>query len=289
MRVSTTAVAICGAMWSLAPFTTRVVAQVPATRAIIGIVTSDSAGSHGIGEVDVVIPTLGLVARTNWLGEYRFRNVAAGTYVVEARRIGFKPIADSVRVGGAADARLDFVLDQKAVTLSSVVSKATATPTYISPSLRSFEERMNSHQGGSFIADTTLRKNEDHRLPEVLASRVTGISFQRPTVGAATYAYSSRSATAQCGVFQPCKGPDGRPLVYDRNVPQLCYVTVFLDGVRYGPEPKSISPSNPPVDLNSLNVGELAGVEFYQGSAAVPMQYHTDNPCGTLLLWTRER
>lgn len=287
--VSTTSLAICGAMCCLALLPARLAPQTPASRAVLGIVTSDSAGSHGIGDVDVVIPALSLVVRTNWLGEYRFSRVPVGTYVVEARRLGFKPVADSVRVIDAGDARLDFVLDQKAVTLSSVVSTATKNRTYISPSLNAFEERMKAGQGGSFVADSTLRKNEDHKLPEVLQSRVSGMTFFRASSGGATYAYSSRSKAAQCGVFQTCKGPSGGAIQYNQVVPNLCYVTIYLDGVRFGPDPKYVSRDNPPVDLNSLNVGDLAGVEFYPGSASVPMQFHNDNPCGTLLLWTREK
>jgi len=275
-------------VWCVALTGTRLAAQVPATRAITGMVSTDSAGSHGIGEVDVVIPALNLVARTNWLGEYRFSRIPAGMYVIEARHLGYKPITDSVRVVDAGDARLDFVLDQKTVTLGSVVSTAT-NKTYISPRLQGFEERMKAYQGGSFVAESTFRKNEDHRLPEVLQSRVAGMTFFRASVGGATYAYSTRSTAAQCGVFQPCKNASGQQLQYNSSVPRLCYVTIFLDGVRYGVDAKYVSSSNPPPDLNSINVSDLAGVEFYQGSASVPMQYHTDNPCGTLLLWTREK
>jgi hypothetical protein len=286
--VPTRALAIGGAMCCLALFPVRLAAQTPASGTVIGLVTSDSAGSHGIGDVDVTIPALGLVARTNWLGEYRFLRIPAGAYVVEARRLGYKPMADSVRVALTGEAHLDFVLDQKAVTLASVVSKATNRK-YISASLNAFEERMNSHQGGSFVADTTMRKNEDHKLPEVLQARLSGITFFRASVGGATYAYSSRSPAAQCGVFQPCRSSNGSTLQYNQQVPRLCYVTIYLDGVRFGVESKSVSMNNPPPDLNTIDVSDLAGAEFYPGSASVPMQFHNDNPCGTLLLWTREK
>jgi hypothetical protein len=90
-------------------------------------------------------------------------------------------------------------------------------------------------------------------------------------------------------VFQVCKGSDGRALRYNPSVPRLCYVTVYLNGVRFGVDSKQFSADNPPPDLNSFSVSDLAGAEFYPGSAAIPMQYHNDNPCGTLLLWTREK
>lgn len=279
--------AVCAAV--LVVLAVRLGAQTPAVRSIVGVVTSDSAGSHGVGDVDVAIPALNLAARTNWLGEFRFARVPLGTYVVEARRIGYRPVSDSARVVATGDAHLDFVIDRKAVTLDSVVSTAMATRTYISPALRGFEERMNAHSGGSFIAESTLRKNEDHKLPEVLTSRLGGLSLHRSPRGDETYAFSSRSGSAQCGVFQGCKGPDGRPLQYNQFVPQLCYVTVFMDGVRFGLEPKFVNRDNPPPNLNSLNVHDLAGVEYYPGSASVPMQFANDNPCGTLLLWTREK
>jgi len=280
-RVSESFIAVAPAVCCVALFASRLAGQAQATGSISGVVSTDSAGSHKLGEVDVVIPALSLVARTNWLGEYRFSRVPAGMYILEARHVGYKPVGDSVRVA-AGEARLDFVLDQKTVTLESVVSTAT-NKKYISPSLQAFDERMNAHQGGSFVADSTLRKNEDRKLPEVLQSRVAGMTFLRAPAGSATYAYSARSTAAQCGVFQPCKGR------FNQQVPRLCYVTVYLDGIKLGADPQRVDADNPPPDLNSLAVSDLAGVEFYAGAASVPMQYHNDNPCGTLLLWTREK
>jgi len=279
--VSKSSIAVAVAMCCAVLIASRLAGQTPATGSISGVVSTDSAGSHGLSEVDVAIPALNLVARTNWLGEYRFSRVPAGMYALEARHLGYKPVGDSVRVA-AGEVRLDFVLDQKAVTLESVVSTAT-NKNYISPSLRAFEERMNTHQGGSFVADSTLRKSEDRKLPEVLQSRAPGMTFLRAPAGSATYAYSARSTAAQCGVFQACKGR------FNQQVPRLCYVSVYLDGIKLGPDPQHVDADDPPPDLNSLSVSDLAGVEFYAGAASVPMQYHNDNPCGTLLLWTREK
>ena len=43
-------------------------------------------------------------------------------------------------------------------------------------------------------------------------------------------------------------------------------------------------------DLNGFAVNQLAGLEFYAAGASIPPQFNaTDDGCGTLLLWTRER
>jgi hypothetical protein len=70
----------------------------------------------------------------------------------------------------------------------------------------------------------------------------------------------------------------------DRN----CYVTLYIDGVVRWQGPRSATGA-PLVDYSSINVSDLAGAEFYPGSASLPVQYSNSSTCGVLLLWTRER
>lgn len=120
-----------------------------------------------------------------------------------------------------------------------------------------------------------MRAAENDRLTDVLG-RIPGL--QKVPDRAATYIASSRSASSGGPVFLSKKGAG---VMY-------CFVTILVDGVMRWQGPPSTT--NPPFDLNTINVSELAGAEFYAGGAALPVQYNaTGTSCGVLLLWTRER
>ncbi len=133
-----------------------------------------------------------------------------------------------------------------------------------------------SGKGGYFIADSVMRLNEPERLTDVIG-RIPGL--QKIPDRAAVYIASSRSTGDGGLVFQSAN---------KRAEKTHCYVTVYVDGVLrwQGPD----SPTNPPFDLNSMQVSDLAGAEFYAGGASLPVQFSpTGTSCGVLLLWTRER
>jgi hypothetical protein len=262
-------------------------AQVPAKRSIIGTVTSDSAGAHGIGNVELTIPALDIGTRSNWMGEFRLTGVPPGRWRVDARRVGYGSTSDSVTVASDAGASLNFVLQPAPVALDSVVTRADAQP-YISPNLRGFIERMNAHQGGYFVADSVLRENQSKPFSNVLEGRAPGLELYRS--GSNVYAMTGRygGAAAQCGVFQRCRAADGKPIASSPQVPQRCYVTVYLDGVQLF-DPAQVSPRSPPTNLNSIDVTSLTGVEYYPSAQSAPAEYQSTSPCGALLLWTREK
>jgi hypothetical protein len=72
---------------------------------------------------------------------------------------------------------------------------------------------------------------------------------------------------------------------------------VFLDGVPMN-SPGSGSAGGrgaariPPqiFNLNSIQISELQGVEYYPSGGSVPIEFTSERTgCGALLLWTRER
>ena len=265
---------------------TRAVAQSPATHSILGTVSADSAGAHALGSVVVTIPTLGIATRTNWMGEFRLVAVPPGRWLVVAKHVGYQMATDSVTVG-SSDASLDFVRQAAPVTLDSVMTRADVLE-YRSPNLRGFVDRMNAHQGGYFIADSVLRRNESRPLANVLESRAPGLELYAS--GNNVYAMSTRTggAASQCGVFQHCTLPNGQPVGYSPKVPKACYVSIYVDGVPQF-DPAQVSSQHPPTDVNSINVSDLAGVEYYPSPESAPEEYASTSPCGALLLWTREK
>ena len=263
----------------------RMGAQSAVRGAIVGKVTSDSAGSHGVANAEILVPALDINTRTGETGEYRVA-VAPGRYLVMVRVPGFKSATDSVTVTAAVDAPLNFVLHAAAVQLDSVVTNATPKK-YISGNLNDFEERMHSHGGGSFVGDSVLRQNENRRLPEVLESRLHGVQFFRSILAPpgenpdAVWAIGSRSGgMSACGAFQKCPGAHGS------TNPDVCYSSVYVDNVLIY-DPRRMPGVIPP-DLSMYNTSDVAGVEYYTGGASTPAQFNS-NPCGVLAIWTREK
>jgi hypothetical protein len=63
-----------------------------------------------------------------------------------------------------------------------------------------------------------------------------------------------------------------------------CYAAVVRDGVRIYP----FAGANPPA-LDKIFAEQLAGIELYARSAAVPAELRDAATCGALVLWTRDR
>ena len=244
------------------------------TAALVGTVMRDTLGHALGGGIEVRIPQLNGVTTTNYLGEFRFTRIPPGTYLVAIRSVGFEPFSDSITFVANQAVNREVVLKPIATLLDPVQTQAAGVKRYRSPALNDFEVRRLSGKGGYFVSDSVMRADESSRLSDVLG-RIPGL--QKVPDRAAVYMASSRSGTDGGMVFQGKKGG----IVF-------CYVTIYIDGVMRWQGPAS--PSNPPFDLNTINVSDLAGAEFYAGGASVPVQYNaTGTSCGVLLLWTRER
>ena len=244
--------------------------------AIVGVVMRDTLGHALGGGIEVRIPQINAVAATNYMGEFRLTRIPPGKYLLTIRSVGYEPFSDSITFVANQTVTREFVLKPIATQLDPVRTQAAGAKKYRSPALNDFEERRVSGKGGYFIADSVMRLNEPERLTDVLA-RIPGL--QKIPDRAAVYIASSRSTGDGGLVFQS---------VNKRSEKTHCYVTIYVDGVLrwQGPD----SPTNPPFDLNLIQVSDLAGAEFYAGGASLPVQFSpTGTSCGVLLLWTRER
>lgn len=244
------------------------------TGAFVGTVMRDTLGHAMGGGVEIRIPQLNGSVTTNYMGEFRVTRIPAGTYLVTIRSVGFEPLSDSVTFIANQTVSREFVLKPIATQLDPVKTQAQGARKYISPMLNAFEERRLSGKGGYFITDSVMRASDNSRLPDVLG-RIPGI--QKIPDRGFTYIASSRSAS------------DGGPVFLSKKAPgtNYCFVTIYVNGVMRWQGPSSAS--NPPFDMNTINVSELAAAEYYPGGAAIPVQYSpTGTSCGVLLLWTRE-
>jgi hypothetical protein len=238
----------------------------------VGSVARDSAG-HGIPQAEVRLPDLRRLTTTNYLGEFRFAGLAAGTHAVLVRSIGFAPYEDSIVVKAGSMVERDYVMSVALRTLDTVRT-TTAAMRFLSPALNAVEARRTTHAGGSFIMDSVLRASENEKLPDLLG-RMPGIV--KVPVGANTYLASGRATG------------DGGPVFLSRSGANAwCFVTVYENGIKTFQGPSGSG--NAPPDFNRMNVSDYSAVEYYPGGASLPPQFNaTGSSCGTLLLWTRER
>jgi hypothetical protein len=249
------------------------------TGSLVGSVASDSLG-HPIAGADIRLPALGVTRAANYAGEFRFDGLPPGRVVVAIRSIGFRALQDTIIIVGGRVVQREYVLLKQVVALDSVRITANSER-HISPLLRGFEERKRAGFG-HFIDEDVLRKNDDHTLTDLLTTRIPGVVVNR--AGRSAYLASSRAITNSAS-GQAFAKPQRS------NGPKGCWVTIYLDGVLYF-DPANIVGDPPPLppDLNSLDVSQYAGIEYYAGGASMPAEFsRTSNGCGLLLLWTRER
>ena len=249
---------------------------------LAGTVTSDSAARHQLVGAEVSIPALQLTTRTNFGGDYQFDRLVAGRYLVIVTSPGFKSVGDSVSVAASGETYHDFVLSTRVAVLDTVVATAASPVTrFISPGLRGFDERKKEGLG-HFIDDSILRKYDSYRLSDIILQRVPGVVFT-PSRGTALYLSSGR------------KQFPGRVLSGSNSSAYQCWVSLYIDGAlvyNYGMEGRSPAGVAPPLrpDFSRINVADYAGVEFYAGGSTFPPWISpTNNDCGVLLLWSREK
>jgi hypothetical protein len=236
---------------------------------LTGRVLSDSALLPIVG-VEIVLTAAERSVRTDARGAFRISGLRAGRYPVLVRMPGFLAITDTISIVDGAELTKDYRLTTSVTALDSV--RVTAPGTALSARMRTFEQR-RAEGFGRFITADQLRKNEDLTLRSVLA-RLPGLRLV--TYQSATFAAITRGSA----VTNPLAIP------WDRDSPRRCWVQVYLDAIRiYSP-----LVAQPAPNIDDYRVRDLEAVEFYPGSTVTPAELGGSSaPCGTLVLWTRER
>jgi hypothetical protein len=206
------------------------------------------------------------------LGRYAFPGLRGGAHEITARKVGFVHLRDSLLVDGPVQRQLRLM--RQPTQLDTVVTKADSVR-YMSPNLRAFEARRKTAIG-QFISEEELRTSDALTLPTLLR-RFPGANLM--SYGSSVFIASTRN-TRRISEALPRADPRRN------DSPRGCWSLVYLDGVPIYPGPPSAT-----VDLNRIQLSELAGVEYYSSTARVPAEYANLrwSMCGVLLLWTRER
>ncbi len=234
-----------------------------AQAAITGTVREDSTGLPLAG-AEVSIEALSRRALTDENGRYLLRDLAPGTRLLRVRLVGFQPIGVMVDVALNETRQQDIRLERVAVELEPVVVTAAAKRAR-GMGFAEFDERRRLGFG-KFLDSTELARNEHLRLADLIG-RLPGVQVIRNRESAVAVSLSR-------------VGPMG----------EQCVMSVYLNGARVFRSPGvGVKPFMPPPDLSSfVSVSELLGVEVYQSSGQVPIEYGgASASCGVILLWTR--
>jgi len=234
-----------------------------------GRVLADSSSQPLVG-VEIVLMATERSVRTDAQGAFRITGLRDGGHPVLVRMPGFAAITDTVLITDGTAVTKDYKLTASVAVLDSV--RVSAAGGRLSARMRTFERR-RAEGFGRFITAAELRKNEDRSL-RALLTRLGGLRFA--IYESATFAGMARGGNSMNRLAIP----------WDPNSPRGCWVQVYVDAIRlYSPLSALPAPN-----LEHYRVADLEAVEFYQGFATTPAELGGANaPCGTLVLWTREK
>jgi carboxypeptidase family protein len=247
-------------LWATGPLT----AQRPAV--FRGLIT-DSARVP-IPGVEVTMREAHAVARTDSAGVFVLRGIAPGTYSVIARHPLYQPLEGTVRLseGDSVDYRMPR-MRRLVRTLDTIrVHDSSMTPWW-----QSDFQRRKAAEHGSFITREMIDQRATWSLPNIIASKATGVKVVQ-----------RRCGTTFCGWAVASSRPGSclRP-----GCSPLCFLAVFLDGQ---PIFLPSAAGGDGIDLTTILPSDVAAVEVYDSPAAIPPIFNTTGAaCGVIALWSR--
>ena len=266
----TMAVAAC-----LVLTTARVMAQDDAR--IAGRVVH-KVSKAGISGVEVRLTPRSALLVTDSGGFFRFDRVPAGEVQLRVRRIGFSPESAYFDVHAREDLDVLIELQETVQQLDTVNVPGRAEP-IVSGKLSAYYERKRFGIG-SYIDGKVLDEEVHQQLGDLITSRAPGSRVVRGRMGPIAWLATTRDTGVRpAGVAS--LDPIDRQLGAD---PRACYPDVYLDGVNV----YAFGFGRRLFDINSINTAEVAAIEFYVGTARIPLQYASStSACGVLLIWMR--
>lgn len=213
----------------------------------------DVQTGNPLDDAELRLVELGRVARSDRQGIVRLRDIAAGSYNLFVRRLGYQPFVGSLDFHDGDSVEVAIVL--QSLQLFDTVHVVGHAST---PQLRGFQ--MRERKGiGHFLDDSALAREHDRNLVSIITTHIPGLrriwddSLQRYRIA------STRGSNKLPGPGQP-----------------PCFVNVYLDDVLL-----------PDVDFDIIYTNDLAAAEYYS-DLEIPVQYRTlDSACGVLLLWSK--
>jgi len=222
-------------------------------------------------------------------GYWMLRVPRPGTFLVEAKRIGYQPWIDGpVEIRAGDDWESVYLLRPAAVALDPVEVSAEATERYLS--LTGFYERQRANFG-HFITREDIERRAGSRVTDVLSAvpgvRLvpTGDPFGKLTI------QMRGSQLSHGGICRPRIFVDG--VIYNRGDSRLRGVDDWgnpertLEDDVTAPLPMEVV--EPGID-EIVHPSNIAGMEVYRSGAQVPAKFggsSVQTQCGVIAIWTR--
>ncbi|MCA0377036.1 MAG: carboxypeptidase-like regulatory domain-containing protein [Gemmatimonadetes bacterium] len=268
-----------------------------------GAVLADSAGTP-IENAEITLRDIGRSVLTDRRGQFRFGELPEGPHLVSIRAVGYAPWTGTVQSipGQAAAQRVLLERIATGQTLAAVSVTAEGVP-------EEFSERKALGLGAYITRDDLARQN-GRRFSEVMSTvrgfgNVQGNGGHAYIVGRRAPTRMTSPVTRATGVdgdrAQPCGGRGNPCAITTDDLASLgyycptaaerlgglpacaCFARVYVDD-------RLMNPGKPtePFDVNTLQVDQIAGVEFYASAATTPARYsQLDAVCGVMLVWLR--
>ena len=257
--------------------TASVDGQAPADRPglLRGFVLADSTEEPIVG-AEITIDALNIRVRSVAEGAFRLPEIKPGMYVVSVRAVGYKPIWTQLAFADGDSLERDFLLFRSAVAIAGV--RVTGKAGIRNPKLAEFERRRGAGFGG-FITQQRIDSFPGRRLSNFMRE-LPGLAIQQGRTSSATWAVGTRTSGSL--LMFPSLSPWDLARGAKRGT---CYSSMYLDGivVYSGKLGEAL------FDIDQLNPGDIAGIEYYASAAQTPSELNvtSSGTCGIVVIWTR--
>jgi hypothetical protein len=228
-------------------------AQMPRERTgtVAGVVVD--SGGRPVANVEVLVRSAGVGARSDSAGAFRLRDVPAGPHLLQVRRIGIGPLVLPLTIAAGDNPEIEIVVDLAVQELPGVDVRATGARHAVGRIGGSdFAERQRYGMGTFFSRA---------RIDSMRPTRVADIIRQ------------ARGFRIVPAPYNKVRVVSTRGMISLRG----CEPRLFLEGV---PVPQDA--------LSELSVDHLEAVEAYAGPAVTPQEFGgTQASCGAVVLWLR--
>ena len=238
-----------------------------AIAAVTGTVTDSMTGAALPGVV-ISVGGSGLETRSDSSGHFRVANVPPGAVQLLVRRLGYRPVVYSTRIGPGETLRVPpeaTALSQAPTELEAITVEGDApVPRY----LRRFAER-RAAGFGHFVTREEFEKWNPTETTDVL----------RRTPGLMVVANGNYGGSLPL----PPGGVDTRRFVIRSGRAATrgeCPLLLFLDGALIGNSFEDID--------NFISIEQIVAIEVYRGPSEMPAEFNTTgSACGAIVFWTR--
>ncbi|WP_169307609.1 carboxypeptidase-like regulatory domain-containing protein [Gemmatimonas aurantiaca] len=213
-------------------------------------IVRDTAGRPLLG-ARVSMPGNGAEGAATGGGQFQLDSLPGGTWMLEARAVGFQPRRVAVDVMDNGLAMTEISLEAVAPTVDTVRVQADKW----SAQMAGFESRRKMGFG-HFFDESFLEQRNARTIADVLR-QAPGVSINPGQNSRDQVTMRGTSGTGKC-------------------IPAL-----FLDGVN--------TMSTDGVIDNVVNQSDVRAIEVYTGTGSIPIEFQTRNGCGSVVIWTGGR